>query len=318
MKTLLLAQKEQRVILDRLYDGISSAVNCDVRRLTKDNELHLKKYFKNTIDITQYDRIILFLRFKRIRNQTMFIKTIPNLVIFEYDACQNFCESKYHGQFSTFYRKLRASRIIVTGATLAERLKAEGFDAIFVPKGYDQKLLCNLHLKRDIELGFLGSINHSTYASRKKFLEALSTRENLQIMRTNSGQEYAETMNRIRFFVSVDMGFDEYMGKNFEAMACGCVLFAYDQGDFENQSLGFKDMEHLVLYRSLDEFIEKLYYLRKNPEIADQIAKTGQLFVEQNYTFEKIGQKIAAALEPPLQTVHCPSFFEKIRSRIPL
>ena len=65
-------------------------------------------------------------------------------------------------------------------------------------------------------------------------------------------------LNRIRFFVSADIGMGEYMIKNFEAMACGCVLLAYDQGELENEALGFIDMHNIVLYRRLDELRDKL------------------------------------------------------------
>ncbi len=34
------------------------------------------------------------------------------------------------------------------------------------------------------------------------------------------GEEYCATLNRIRFFVSADVGMGEYMIKSFEAMAC--------------------------------------------------------------------------------------------------
>lgn len=72
-------------------------------------------------------------------------------------------------------------------------------DTVFVPKGYDQKLLHNLNVQRDIELGFVGSIKSATYSQRKAFLEQLAEQEDLLITRTKSGEEYLQTLNRIRF-----------------------------------------------------------------------------------------------------------------------
>ncbi|WP_202985136.1 glycosyltransferase, partial [Klebsiella pneumoniae] len=94
--------------------------------------------------------------------------------------------------------------------------------------------------------------------------------------RTKSGEDYCNTLNRIRFFVSADVGMGEYMIKNFEAMACGCVLLAYDQGEEENRALGLQDMHNVVFYDSIPTLQEKLRRLRANPELARQIAENGR------------------------------------------
>ena len=51
MKILFLVQKEQRVILDRLYDGVSKNVVTDIRWLSSAEQDNLKTYFKNNIKL---------------------------------------------------------------------------------------------------------------------------------------------------------------------------------------------------------------------------------------------------------------------------
>lgn len=46
MKVLLLVQKEQRAILDRLYDGIAAHCECDVRWLSSAEQRNLRGYFR--------------------------------------------------------------------------------------------------------------------------------------------------------------------------------------------------------------------------------------------------------------------------------
>ena len=47
MKVLFLVQKEQRVIVDRLYDSIARhAGDCDTRWLSSDEQANLKRYFR--------------------------------------------------------------------------------------------------------------------------------------------------------------------------------------------------------------------------------------------------------------------------------
>ncbi|WP_211163266.1 glycosyltransferase [Aromatoleum diolicum] len=316
LKILLLVQKEQRVILDRLYDGIAAHTDCDLRWLG-DEQADLKRYFREHVRAQDYERIVFFLRFKQEIRQVGFIRSVPNLVILEHDAWQNYFPCKYRGRFSAHYRRLPAARVLSSGFQISERLRAEGTDAVFVPKGYDQTLLRNLGTERDIELGFVGSVKSGIYSERKAMLDAIAHEEPLMTVRTQSGAEYLEMLNRIRFFVSADVGMSEYMIKNFEAMACGCVLFAYDQGAAENSALGFVDMENLVLYRSVNELRDKLSRLRASPELAARIAAKGQTLVEREYSFARIGERVAAALRPPLRLAAPSAWWERLRLQLP-
>ena len=316
MKVLLLVQKEQRAILDRLYEGIAAHCECDLRWLTSAEQRNLRAYFRREVDVTQYDRIVFFLRFKQEIRQVAFIRTLPNLVILEHDAYQNYISCKYTGKFSAHYRKLPWVRVICSGFIVSERLRAEGFDAVFVPKGYDQSLLQDQGRERDIELAFVGSTNSVAYSGRKALLDELGQVENLVVTRTKSGEEYCETLNRIRFFVSADVGMGEYMIKNFEAMACGCVLLAYDQGEGENAALGLQDMENVVFYSSIAQLQGKLAVLRGDPELAARIAVNGRNLAMSQFSFATIGQRIVKELEPALRTPSPLTWFERLRATL--
>ena len=316
MKVLFLVQKEQRAILDRLYEGVAEHCECDTRWLSSAEQRNLRGYFRREVDVTRYDRIVFFLRFKQEIRQAGFIRTIPNLVILEHDAYQNYIPCKYTGKFSAHYRRLAWVRVISSGFMVTERLREEGFDAVFVPKGYDQALLQPQARERDIELAFVGSTNSVAYGGRKQMLEAIGQVEPLLVTRTNSGQEYGDTLNRIRFFVSADVGMGEYMIKNFEAMACGCVLLAFDQGAAENAALGFEDMVNVVFYKDIPQLQEKLAALRANPVLAADIARNGQALAVSQFSFARIGQRIVEALQPPLRQRAPLSLLERLRLKL--
>ena len=303
MKSILLVRKGITLhILDRFYDSICHHLgNCNLHQLKSEEERYLKRYFRD-INTSHYDRIILLLRAKYMMKQVGFLKTLPNLCFLEHDAWMNdYHESMYRGKFSRLYRALPWARIISSGYLVSEKLKAEGFDAVFVPKGYDQTMLSNKRLERDIELGFIGTTSHKTYRKRRELLEQLARCENLLVRRTQPGQEYLDILNRIKIFVSADVGFGEYMAKNFEAMACGCVVIAWDQGEKENRVLGFEDMKNIVLYRHKEELVEKLVFLRQNPMVTQQIAQAGQELAESQYSLERLGGMVAEAVKTPLR-----------------
>ncbi|MBC2688432.1 MULTISPECIES: glycosyltransferase family protein [Pseudomonas] len=316
MKVLFLVQKEQRAILDRLYEGVADHCECDLRWLSSDEQRNLRRYFRREVDVTRYDRIVFFLRFKQEIRQASFIRTIPNLVILEHDAYQNYIPCKYTGKFSAHYRRLPWARVISSGFVVAERLRQEGFDAVFVPKGYDQSLLQDQGRERDIELAFVGSTNSVAYSGRKALLDELASVEPLVVTRTKSGDEYRDTLNRIRFFVSADVGMGEFMIKNFEAMACGCVLLAFDQGEAESRALGLQDMHNIVFYRDIAQLQEKLALLRADPGLAASIARNGRDLAVSQFSFARVGQRIVEELQPPLRPRADLSLVERLRLKL--
>jgi glycosyltransferase involved in cell wall biosynthesis len=315
MKILLLAHKERRTILDSLYGSIAAHTDCDLRRLSKTEQLNLRRYFRDNVDIGRYERIVLFdLRFKGLVRQPLFIRSIPNLVTIEFDVWQNYYPTQYQGKFSAHFRRLPAIRVLSSGFQVTKKLLAEGVDATFVPKGSYQDLLSNFGGVRDIELAFVGTTKSDGYQGRRAMLEAIKAHEpTLEVLLTESGNDYCVMLNRIRFFISPDMGMSEYMIKNFEAMACGCVLCAFDQGEEENQALGFVDMENLVLFRNADELREKLQSLRADSVRADRIAAAGQALVEREYTYARIAERIVEALRSPLRPNPVPGPLERLR-----
>lgn len=310
----MLVIDQQRIQLDSLYRGIGDHCALDLRRLSSKQQDNLARYFSEHVELERYHRVILFLRFKKEIRQLAFICSLPNLVILEHDAWQNFYSaSKYQGKFSRHYSAIPWARVLVSGATLAEKLRQQGYDANFVPKGYDQTLLVNNHQSRDITLGFVGNTEHDTYKERKQFLTLARTQLGLQSMRTNSGEDYLQALNKIRYFLSADIGFGENMVKNFEAMACGCLLIAFDQGEIENQTLGFIDMKNVVLYRDINSLTEKLRTLQQDSELSDRVADAGQLLAEQYYQFSVVGEQVVKAITPELRSHQITSLWKKLQ-----
>jgi len=197
--------------------------------------------------------VVFLVRFKKLKEQHEFLSTIDNLVFLEFDAYQNYIAVKNAGEYLRLYAKLPWCRVLASGYGVTQRLIGDGVDAHFVPKGYDDQFLRNLQGPRSTELGFIGSTNNSIYKERVKLLHTIARLEGLKMSFADPGEPYLKALNDIRFFVSPDKGVGEYMIKNFEAMACGCVLLAYNQGAEENLKMGFKDMDNVVLFRDIQE-----------------------------------------------------------------
>lgn len=296
MKILALVAHPRMPNNDEMYQAMQQYAQVDVVKMDSSQQKNLRKQLKH-IDLKQYDRIVLDLHFKRIVKQARFLSALPSLVIYEEDAWQNYIrESKWHGQFLPFYKKLGHFRLLCTSAQLAEKFKHEGIDACFLAKSYDQSLLKNLDADRDIELGFIGRISSDAYGKRKELLTFMQQTGGLQLLRTEPGEAYLNLLNRIKVFVSADLGFDEYMIKNFEAMACGCLLVAYRQG-VEEEALGLEDMKNVVLYGDKQELLDKLELLKNNTILVGQIANAGQAYAEKYFTYDVMARNFYSYVE---------------------
>lgn len=313
MRVLVLTAEARVPDLSAVYQSLPRYLDIDLHVLGKTQQRQLRRYLDG-LDLQAYQRILLDLPFKHMVSQAALLSRLPGLLIYEEDACQNYLTtSKWRGAFSRFYRQLPAARLVVTGASVAERLRSEGFDAIFMAKGYDPHLMFNEQQVRDIELGFIGRTASRDYAGRKALLDSLAALEPLQLLRTEPGADYRHMLNRIRYFVSADVGLGEYMAKNFEAMACGCVLLAWRQGG-EEEAIGLKHDEHLLLYSSLDELREHLARLRREPRLAERLAHAGQVFVASQLSHEQLSACLAAVLQEPWPRLPAASRWQRLCS----
>lgn len=284
---------------DRLYAALAERVRLTRLRVDRTEARHLKGVL-GEFDLFDYDRIVVELRAKHALPQWRYLRTVPNLVFYEEDTWQNYVRFSHNrGRFLRYYRKALPLRILHSGYTVAERTRQYGFDSRFLPKGYDGGVLWDMGIPRDIELAFVGSLRHRVYRYRRAWLEQLGRLEPLQLLRSSSVEEYRQLLNRIRYFISADIDFGEHMIKNFEAMACGCVLFAYRQGQ-DDDRLGLRDMHNMVAYSTMEELRAKLNRLRGDPALGAAIAARGRVLAERQHEHRVLAERYFELLREPL------------------
>ncbi len=236
---------------------------------------------------------------RRIGNASKLLRGIEGLVFYEEDACQELvAESKYSQQFARGFAQLSNARIIVTSYFMRDYFSARGIDASCIAKAYDDAKLDTLGTPRDIGLGFIGRTKSQVYNERRQLLEHMTEHGGLQALRTQTPDEYLQLLNRIAVFFSADIGFNEYMAKNFEAMACGCVLMAKRQPS-EDGPLGFVDLHNVVHYDTPQEALEKLRLLQADPANAQRIAANGLALVRDRHRLSQRAQAFAHLLQLP-------------------
>lgn len=308
MKILVLTSHPRSPDNHLLWEGLRDYAEVDIFPVEKEDQRDLFKVLAQH-DLSGYQRIVIDLLFRYVSRRTCLLGSIPGLVLYEEDACQNFLSnSSWYGKFEKFYRQLPSVRIICTGHDVAVKLRNAGVDARFVPKGFDSSSLADAGMSRDIALGFIGRVASQVYAGRKQMLERAAEDLGLQILRTEPGADYCRMLNRIQTFVSADIGIGEYMAKNFEAMACGCLLLAWRQGNGEEAALGLEDGHNVLLYGSYPELVEKVHWASENPDLAGQIALRGRQHAIEHFDYRMLarqvfGQLAEAIPSPPPQGI---------------
>lgn len=276
MRVLIINRLERARALDTLYDGVAERLeDVTVIKLSKLQIDNLPKTLES-MDFRGYDRVLFDIPVRRAAHALRQLNQIPGLIYYEEDAYQEFMGvSKFHGEFLNFFKALGGAPVIVTGYNVASYLNANGVPAHCIPKAYDDRHLLDFNGVRDVDIAFVGRVNNKVYSERKRVLDAMAAAVGLQMLRTETADEYLALLNRIRCFFSADIGFDEYMAKNFEAMACGCLLIAKRQPS-EDVRLGFIDMVNVVHYDTAEEAIEKYRLLQADPARLAAIARAGE------------------------------------------
>ena len=315
MKVLLITKAKTPIPLEPTWAVL--AQHCQVDRVVfSDDDLDVYDEALGRIDFRGYDRVLLDQNLRRVGAQYVALRKVPNLVFLDHDAYQHFLpESRWHGKYEVVLRDIGRIRLLVPNRTCELAFRAAGIDAGYLPKCYNADHISDLGQKRDIEFGHIGRTKNRIYAQRRKLLKRAHHAVPVQMLRTTDGDYagYNQLLNRIRFFISADIGYNEYMFKNFEAMAAGCVLVAKRQPAIEQEALGFVDMENVVLYDDHVELVNKMNLLRQEPKRADEIAARGRQLVESRHTMTQRGEELVKLLQPEIGTAPPPSRWEKFR-----
>lgn len=311
MKVLVVSTDGKLVVTGPLWRHMREHLAFDHEVVVR--EAGLEKFFLER-DLSGYDRVVADTNLRRLGKRYRALKNAPGLIVFDHDVCQNNVRtSEWYRRYPSILRDLGAVRLITSGYMLCRQMRAEGIDTGFHPKAFDDEVIHHLDIQRDIPCAFVGRVKNKVYRERKKFLEQAQKRFGIPVLRAEPGAPYNELLNRIRVFVSADIGFGEYMIKNFEAMAAGCLLVAWRQAPAEQEALGLVEGENVLLYESMDELGACLDWVRDNPDAAEVVAARGRELAVSRHSWRHRAPEFAALLGDPPRAARPNGLRDKIR-----
>jgi len=169
--------------------------------------------------------------------------------------------------------------------------------------GFDPEVEKKVNVLKDVEVSFFGSnylkINNylENYQFRYNLMSAIDKKFNLVVYgkgwenfrnRRNwvTEDKKTEAVNRSKITIGVTAVDNAYLylswPRVFQTMACGTLHITQYVPGLEQI---FKNKEHLVWFRTLNECLELIEYYLKNDDERERIAETGRNFVLKNHTY---------------------------------
>lgn len=270
-------------------------------------------------DASAFDAVISFAKFRHLlRAPDLDWRGFSGLrVHYDWDALHDahWSHSPYAGAWAPTLTRHRFDLLITTGLRSRDHLRSCGVTAELVHKGFDPAI-SDLGLERLKTFGTFGHEYPARVLMRTELrragieaqffhvpFSALGTRLNEYlgvIMCTFDARLRAPAIGgRLyryfpRTFVEIGAA-PEPMGKLFEVAAAGTAPFVEWTPDLE--LLGFRDGENAVIYRSLDDLVERALHYRERPEGLREIGRASGRLAAEKHSWTLRARELRTVLE---------------------
>ena len=159
-------------------------------------------------------------------------------------------------------------------------------DMVFVlPFSVDIERYKNKNLKKNYDVMATFTTRPDVYPNRAEIQRVVKQMNIKTFTKRTIHNQYIDAINKSKIFI-ISNNFNSRLSMKYtEAMACGTFVLADEPEDLELQ--GFKNGEHLVLYKGIDDLKEKILYYLKNEKERIDIAKNGMSFVRKYHSCSK-------------------------------
>lgn len=214
------------------------------------------------------------------------------------------CAPGTYGQF----KKLKYTDVIFTCSQEKKVFfKDKGINSICVGHFFDFEFLEKSdEILKEYDVVFAGTINRRTTEKRLNFLKELISRGlNLTIFANTEdlflkdyclppvyGNDFLKILKKAKIVLNQHVQENiKYSGniRMYETTGVGTLLLTdYKEDLFEK----YKENDEIVVYKTIDEIIEKTQYYLENENLREKIAKNGQSRTLKSYSYDTFAKKI--------------------------
>lgn len=186
-----------------------------------------------------------------------------------------------HLNFDRCLRRARMARwTFAAQKDGAERLRAAGINAFWLPLGCDPDLHGHQPAPKRFDISFVGNL---IPGERTDLIQLIQQRFPNTFVGQRFFEEMAEVYSSSRIVFNRSIADDVNM-RVFEGLCSGSMLVTNDLSS-NGQGELFRDGVHLVTYRNRDELLKKLEFYLQNEKQREQIASAGRTEVLVRHTY---------------------------------
>ena len=139
----------------------------------------------------------------------------------------------------------------------------------------------NLGLDKTIDVMATFTMKSHFYPGRQKVHDVINSLKIKTFTENVIHEDYIKKINESKIFVTNNGIYKSLNMKYTEVMSCGTFLLADKPEDLDD--IGFKDGEHLVIYKNWKDLKNKIQYYLKNDKEREEIAKNGMNLVREKH-----------------------------------
>ncbi len=140
----------------------------------------------------------------------------------------------------------------------------------------------NLNLEKEIEIMSVFLVKDYLYPNRSYLQNFITQLPNKTFIDYVIHDEYIKKINQSKIFITSNNIYSSLNMKYTEVMACGTLLFSDKPEDLKD--VGFKDGEHLIIYKDWKDLKNKIDYYLNNDKEREEIAKNGMNLVIEKHS----------------------------------
>lgn len=297
LKLLLLASDVSKQQISAVFQHLEEANELRIEWLDGARQGQLSSVIEG-LPITQFDRVLVWLPFKRLYSQIPALRKLSKLIVFDpilHELAS--IEGEALHRHVKLCKALPWARFVVSGQKRQRWLKKQGVDVFWLPPFLGLLPVEAEAAEKTNSVCFLGDPELSEYKQHKEML--YDVRRELKIHIVDNGASLVEKLQVLDSSLmcfACDSPYGGVRRQTLEAFAAGCLVLLWSADKDECADLGLVDMENVALVDSKEALVAKVNFLQRHEDQLSRIVSSGQSWLA---TLEvQAGMCLEAIIEP--------------------
>jgi hypothetical protein len=298
LKLLLLASDVSKQHISAVLSHLDESHELRIEWLNSTRQGQLSSVIDG-LPITQFDRVLVWLPFKRIYSQIPALRKLSKLIVFDpilHELAS--IEGEELLQHVKLCKALPWARFVVCGQKRQRWLKKQGVDVLWWPPFMRLLLVDEGAAEKVNGVCFFGDPDLPEFKQHKEMLYDVRRELKIHIVAGDASlSEKLGVLDNSLMCFACDSPFGGVRRQTLEAFAAGCVVLLWPVDTNECSDLGLVDMENVALVDSKEALVAKVNFLQRHKDQSSRIASSGRLWLN---TLElQAGKCLDAIVEPP-------------------